>query len=254
MQALLPINAIIVDPEIQPRVEQDEVLAQEYAEQIKFGDLFPPVQVFCEGEKYWLADGFHRHRAHVLAGQRSIQAEVHSGGKRDAIWFAVKCNAKNGLRRTNQDKRKAVMMLMDDPEWKNLSDNKIAKACLVTQPFVSKIRKEQINNGYSFEIEKEDVAGEDRTEEGLRATRSNGYMKVLRKRLKLEFGEDLVRARDPKRFLDTSPYDADAKEELDVKIKSLELEIKELRKTMQTKRNMLKSLKTQRLHLMEAAA
>jgi len=53
---------------------------------------------------------------------------------------SVVANATHGLRRTNQDKRRAVELLLNDPEWSGWSDHEIARACGVTQPFVSKLR------------------------------------------------------------------------------------------------------------------
>ena len=85
---LLPTDAVIADPDIQPRVELDEAFAEEYAQDVKAGKNFPPVKVFFDGEKYLLADGFHRLRAHVLAGQKFIRAEVCSGTNRDAILYS----------------------------------------------------------------------------------------------------------------------------------------------------------------------
>jgi DNA repair exonuclease SbcCD ATPase subunit len=60
----------------------------------------------------------------------------------------MSANAKHGARRTNADKRHAVLMALEDEEYKRLSDHEIAELCRVTQPFVSKIRKELGDNGY----------------------------------------------------------------------------------------------------------
>jgi len=46
--------------------------------------------------------------------------------------------------RTNADKRKAVTTMLNDAEWAKWSDGAIAKACQVTQPFVSSVRKSLI--------------------------------------------------------------------------------------------------------------
>jgi uncharacterized ParB-like nuclease family protein len=59
--------------------------AVEYGEELEAGAKFPPVVVFYDGEKYWLADGYHRLAAHATAGKETIAAEVHEGTKRDAI-------------------------------------------------------------------------------------------------------------------------------------------------------------------------
>jgi hypothetical protein len=69
-----------------------------------------------------------------------IAADVRAGGRRDVILYAVGANAAHGLKRTNRDKRNAVMVLLKDPEWSGWSDSEISRRCAVTQPFVSKLR------------------------------------------------------------------------------------------------------------------
>lgn len=54
--------------------------------------------------------------------------------------YAVGANAAHGLRRTNADKRRAVTMLLDDPESVQWSDREIAKACAVSHEFVRQQR------------------------------------------------------------------------------------------------------------------
>src|SRR4051812_21458719 len=58
----------------------------------------------------------------------------------NAILYAVGANASHGLKRTNRDKRNAMMLLLKDPEWSAWSDWEISRICAVTHPFVGKIR------------------------------------------------------------------------------------------------------------------
>ena len=51
-------------------------------------------------------------------------------------------NATHGVRRTNADKRKAVMTLLEDDEWAGWSNVKIADACGVADMTVKRIRDE----------------------------------------------------------------------------------------------------------------
>lgn len=62
------------------------------------------------------------------------------------LWHCLGANAHHGLRRTNTDKRKAVETLLKDGEWAKWSNNKIAKMCGVSQPFVSSLRPLLITN------------------------------------------------------------------------------------------------------------
>jgi hypothetical protein len=45
--------------------------------------------------------------------------------------------------RTIADKRAAVGALLGDPVWSRLSDREIARRCVVSAPFVGKMRKER---------------------------------------------------------------------------------------------------------------
>ena len=49
-------------------------------------------------------------------------------------------NQPHGLRRTNEDKRRAMMTILEDGAWCGWADNEIARRCAVSQPFVGKMR------------------------------------------------------------------------------------------------------------------
>jgi hypothetical protein len=138
---LINIEKLTIDAGTQSREEINEATIAEYAEDMKNGDKFPAVQVITDGVKSYLVDGFHRYFAVKKLGKTSIEAEVTSGTLRDAILASCKVNRSHGLRRTNADKRKAVITMLDDFEWGAWSDSEIARQCDVSQPFVSNIRK-----------------------------------------------------------------------------------------------------------------
>jgi ParB-like chromosome segregation protein Spo0J len=135
------LNVIRIDGGTQARVEIDMQVVADYAEAVNAGIEFPAITVYHDGADYWLADGFHRFHAHKQAGKASIAAEVVTGTARDAILHSLGANGTHGLRRSNADKRKAVMTMLADAEWAEWSDRKIAEACGVTHPFVAGIRK-----------------------------------------------------------------------------------------------------------------
>jgi DNA modification methylase len=122
--------------------QQVQRLGVDYTEALKAGAKFPPIVVFHDGSDYWPADGFHRLNAHARAGLPKIAAEVRTGTRRDALLFAVGANAAHGKRRTNEDKRRAVLLLLADEEWGKWSDREIARRCAVDNSLVSKIIKE----------------------------------------------------------------------------------------------------------------
>ena len=135
---LLKISLIKLDEGIQPRQQLNQEVVAEYAEAMKQGATFPPVVVFFDGSKYWLADGFHRIAAKQANGVLEVLTERKFGSRREAILFAAGANATHGLRRSNADKRQVVERLLKDPEWCQMSDNAIAHQCGVSHPFVGK--------------------------------------------------------------------------------------------------------------------
>ena len=136
------LDKIKVDGDLQVRDKINEDAVREYAEVIREGGKMPPVTVFFDGKTYHLADGWHRFFAHKQAAFAEIEAEVHDGTRRDAILFALSANDKHGLRRTNADKRRSVLVLLEDFEWSEWNNTKIAEVCGVSATFVDKIRKE----------------------------------------------------------------------------------------------------------------
>ena len=140
-QKKIKLEIIRIDGGTQPRAALNEAAVAEYVEAI---DHLPPVTVFFDGSDNWLADGFHRYHAHRTAGRDSLVANVINGTKRDAVLYSAGANHSHGLRRSNEDKRRAVTTLLQDSEWGSWSDNKVAECCAVSQPFVSSVRRSLI--------------------------------------------------------------------------------------------------------------
>jgi hypothetical protein len=136
------VEKIRIDCGTQSREKIDQQVVSDYAVALKEGAKFPAVVVFHDGLEYYLADGFHRYLSHVQAGRSEIEAEVKNGTLRDAILYSLSANDSHGLRRTNADKRKSVMTLLEDDEWKQWSSAEIARACKVSHVFVIKLRKD----------------------------------------------------------------------------------------------------------------
>jgi hypothetical protein len=134
------IKAIRIDGGTQSRERLDQVVVSEYAELFKEGVEFPPISVVHDGSEYYLADGFHRLLAAQHAGKASINCDVITGTLRDAVLYSLSANHNHGLRRTIEDKRKAVMTMLEDIEWSEWSDREIARQCHVSHPFVTKMR------------------------------------------------------------------------------------------------------------------
>jgi hypothetical protein len=138
----LPVESIRTDGGTQARAEIDNDKVDEYRQAMEEGSDFPPVVVYHDGSDHWLADGFHRFFAGKRAGFKKLKCDVRQGTKRDAILFAVGCNGTHGLPRTNADKHKAVLMLLEDEKWRAWTNVQIAKACCVSDMTVKRIRDE----------------------------------------------------------------------------------------------------------------
>lgn len=140
----LDIGLMRIDGGTQPRAHLNETAVAEYAESLTEGAKLPAVTVYFDGSEYWLADGFHRYFAHKKIGALKIDADVRTGSCRDAVLHSVGANASHGLRRTNEDKHRAVQTLLNDEEWSAWTDREIAKICGVSHPFVAAVRKPEI--------------------------------------------------------------------------------------------------------------
>lgn len=140
---MLNLKDIRRDGGTQSRASLNEDTIAEYAEAMQDENtVFPPVIVYNDGKTYWLADGFHRVAAWERIGRQEVPAEVRQGDRRRAILHSVAANSAHGLRRSNEDKRRAVMTLLDDEEWSQWSDREVAKRCGVSHTFVANLRRE----------------------------------------------------------------------------------------------------------------
>lgn len=136
----LRVDRIRTDGGTQPRAAMDETTVADYAEAIEAGTVMPPVVVFHDGEVYWLADGYHRLAATKRLGCLDIDVDLRQGTRRDAMLFSFGANATHGLRRTNADKRRAVLAMLSDPDWSQWSNRQVAKACSVSPDMVDRLR------------------------------------------------------------------------------------------------------------------
>ena len=138
----LDISLIRTDGGTQPRAGVNEDVLEEYTKAMTLGVLFPPITVFYDGESYWLADGYHRLEAAKKTGTSVIAVDFQQGTRRDAVLYSVGANAAHGLRRTNADKRRAVVTLLRDEEWSRWTNRRLAATCGVDEGLVRSIKSE----------------------------------------------------------------------------------------------------------------
>lgn len=141
----LSLDQINIYGGTQARVSTNDDAITSYAEEMTNGAVFPPITVYYDGSTYWLADGFHRYLAVKRNGGENIAAEVHAGGRTDALRHALGANVTNGVYRNNADKRNAAQIALE--EWPDFANPFIAEICRVSPELVRKCRTELVSSG-----------------------------------------------------------------------------------------------------------
>jgi hypothetical protein len=138
----LHLNSIRRDGGTQPRAKIDLHHLKRLEEQMEEGSELEPIIVFYDGEQHWLADGFHRWQAHKNQEKEAIACIIYQGSRREAVLYSVGANAehKPALPRSREDRRRAVLTLLQDLEWNQWSDREIARRCKVHHQLVSRLR------------------------------------------------------------------------------------------------------------------
>jgi hypothetical protein len=145
MPTTLEPRLIHTDLDTQIRVEINRDVVKDYAEAMEAGDIFPPLLVYYDepNNRYILADGFHRFEAHRrLHPNDAIPVKLELGTLEDARWASIGANKDHGIRRTNADKRNAVVQALKHPKGAELSNVKIAEHAGVNDKTVASIRRE----------------------------------------------------------------------------------------------------------------
>lgn len=140
-QKEVELGLIRMDGDTQPRSHMDYEAVDDYGDAMTEGAKFPPIVLFFDGKDYWPGDGFHRIKGAEQSGKEVISAFVYSGSVEDARWYSYSANITNGMRRTNEDKQRAVKLALQHPRGRNLSDRQIAKHVGVSRRSVDQWRQ-----------------------------------------------------------------------------------------------------------------
>ncbi len=139
------------DDDLQSRVSTNEKVVEEYAELLADGATLPPPKVVKdEAGMLWPWDGRHTLEAHYTRARGSgyhdeylVDVEVQPGTRDDAILLAAGANGTHGLRRSRDDKRRAVFMVLGHAACTEWSDRRVADHCHVSHTFVANLRAER---------------------------------------------------------------------------------------------------------------
>lgn len=109
-----------------------------YAGLMKDGTIFPPIIVF--GEENILSDGWHRFYATQSLKKAEIMAERRPGGAREAQLYSFEAN-NHGLPPTTKERKANARVMLDDPEWSQWTDVRIAKHTGLDRTTVWRMRR-----------------------------------------------------------------------------------------------------------------
>ena len=138
----LSLSEIRIDGGTQQRVASSQQHIFSLVDALTEDAELDPIAVMFDGCDHWLVDGFHRYFAYKSDGREIIPAIVSPGTQREAIFASIAANSEHrALPRTRADKRKAVEILLLDPEWSQWSDREIGKQAKVDHKTVAAIRK-----------------------------------------------------------------------------------------------------------------
>jgi hypothetical protein len=115
--------------------KQGEKASDYFKEQLRQGRIF--VGFDCDD------DGLN---TAVLPSTR-LGPSIHSGTAKGKFHGVMTATTPHGLRRTNEDKRRAVQLLLADSEWAKASDRWIAEQCKVSNHLVADVRGNNGNSG-----------------------------------------------------------------------------------------------------------
>jgi len=145
----LSIDLLQTDADTQSRIAINEEAVEDYAEVISASKKWPlpPLDVFHDGNRYMVADGFHRVLGATKAKRASVPCNVHKGTATEARIFGMTANDKHGLRMTRDDKRSCVEWLLDNGG--KMTQKAIATAAGVATRTVKRIVAERNESSVS---------------------------------------------------------------------------------------------------------
>jgi len=134
---MVPLARLTRDLRLQPRAEINDAIVQEYGDDMRNGDVFPPIRVIGE----WLVDGWHRVAAAEQIGRTELAAVVTPGTFDEAEDFTFTVNRGHGLRRTHADIQAAIRRALLTNRWVKRADKWISRVVGCSQHTVTATRE-----------------------------------------------------------------------------------------------------------------
>jgi hypothetical protein len=165
----VPIDKPALYSDLQMRVSLPEKTIAQYAEAMRQGSEFPPIECAELDGELIVFDGFLRKHAYLLCGVAQIEVRIYTVESRDQIiLMAVKANAHDFLKRSNADKEHSVRQLLDTEMGKTMSSVDIANAAGVHINTVIRFRERQTKSGVSITKGNSESPSKVKTSRGMR--------------------------------------------------------------------------------------
>ena len=149
---------------LQTRAALNMDVVREYAEAEREGAVLPPLTVFADNAgRYHVGDGHHRIAAAKMNQREKVACEVRVGEFADALRYSLSSNAAHGLRRTNEDKKRAVLMAYERRKLLGLEDVPSARAIAEVVGVSDHFAGDQLRTVRSWAEAKERTGADGRT-------------------------------------------------------------------------------------------
>jgi hypothetical protein len=151
---MVKLESIRIDGGTQYRDQINQDVVKDYAEKMREGENFPPLDTVFDGVTHWLVDGFHRYFASHDLGFKEVSINYKPGTQEEAQLLAMGVNAGHGLQRNNATKRKVVEAALAHPSLQGASNVNIAKLCKVSDTFVAAVRNPEMKKKQAEKVAK----------------------------------------------------------------------------------------------------
>jgi len=140
-QVLLERAKLHLSARVQARAVLPPEAIERYTEALRAGAEFPPLTVFYDGVLHYVADGFLRAEAYKRVGRSHVLCEIRPGSLREARLYAASCNARHGEPRTLADRRRSVLLALEDETAAGWPNAQLAHHCGVSASLVAGVRR-----------------------------------------------------------------------------------------------------------------